>query len=587
MMKHLTKTYRMGMLLVVALFLSIGLASCSEDKTVATTPLDSPAVVNGGKTVSTLSFSWDKVAGATQYACELFTADGKYVCGNVVTATNFNATGLSANTEYVLKVWAYGPLGGDKSTSPTVELKTSTNDYTQLTKVTGVTSGSASGVVTITWPEVENATSYKYVIYDSSNNVILSDETSTNSFSETLDYGKYTASLIACSSDENFSDSEPITFQFESSIGELWRRKGTYTIDALNQSFEAEIVAYADGSYEIFSPYGDENYSLKFKKDPSSDTQIIITNVDVDSYNYYNFWVSASYWSAAYCKSGYSQLTGDADGGEVYFWSYLYDASNNSVGSGYDDFVWGGEEETGDEIPSDCKSEVAPLLSTTWWQYAPYNNLTPTLDDGSHAATGCMATALAQIMNYYKYPAIYADGTAIDWDNMLPTYTGVDYTEAQGTAVATLMLKIGEAVNMKYGASSTSYASAVERGIPSAFGYKVKYYGYRDSPTEKDSAKWKSVIFHELSAGHPVLYGGTSYKNGTDKAFSHAFVIDGYNAQGFVHVNFGFGGNGDAWVTIDKMSMTGVSGWLDENFDTYQTLTVIHQPSDGDINYDL
>ncbi len=587
MKTYISKACHAGMMLAVALLLAVGFASCGNDDAVTKTPLYSPALTAGDKTVSTLSFSWNKVEGATQYACKLYTADGTYVCGNVVTQTNFNATGLLANTEYVLKVWAYAAIDGDNSTSPTVELTATTNDYTQLDHVAGVTSGSASGVVTITWPEVEHATGYRYEIYDSNNNKVVSDSTSTNSFSEALDFGTYTVSLVACSSDENYSDSEPVTFQFKSTKGELWRRTGTYTCAALNQTFEAEIVAYQDGTYEIFGPYGDDTYSLKFKKDPTSNTQIVITNVDIDSYGYYNFWVSSSYWSAAYCKSNYSQLTGDADGGELWFWSYLYDASSNSVGSGYDDFVWGGEEETGDEIPSDCKSEVSPLLTTTWWQYAPYNNLTPTLDDGSHAATGCMATALAQIMYYYKYPAAYADGTTIDWDNMLPTYTGVDYTEAQGTAVATLMSKIGVAVNMTYGASSTSYASAVERGIPSAFGYKVKYYGYRDSPTEKDATKWKSIIFHELSAGHPVLYGGTSYKNGTSNAFSHAFVIDGYNAEGFVHVNYGFGGNGDAWVTIDKMSMTGISGWRDENFDTYQTLTVLHQPADGDIDYDL
>ncbi len=586
-MKYLTKIFKTGTLLAMALFLSMAVASCGNDDTVTKTPLDSPSVVENGKTVSTLSFNWDKVAGATQYACELYTTDGTYVCGNVVNNTNFNATGLLANTEYVLKVWAYSAIDSDKSTSPTVEIKATTNDYTQLAEVVGITSGSASGVVTITWPEVEYASSYKYSIYDSSNKLVVSNETSTNSFSETLDLGTYTVSLVACSSDENYSDSEPVTFQFKSTKGELWRRTGTYTSAALNQTFDAEIVAYADGSYEIFSPYGDDDYSIKFKMDSSSSTQIVITNVDADSYSYYNFWVSASYWSAAYTKSGYSSFTGDADGGELWFWSYLYDASSNSVGQGYDDFVWGGEEETGDEIPSDCQSEVSPLLTTTWWQYAPYNNLTPTLSDGSHAATGCMATALAQIMNYYKYPETYADGTAIDWDNILPTYTGVDYTEAQGTAVATLMSKIGVAVNMTYGATSTSYASAVERGIPSAFGYKVKYYGYRDSPTEKDATKWKSIIFHELSLGHPVLYGGTSYKNGESNAFSHAFVIDGYNADGFVHVNYGFGGNGDAWVTIDKMSMTGISGWRDENFDTYQTLTVLHRPQDGDIDYDL
>ena len=88
-----------------------------------------------------------------------------------------------------------------------------------------------------------------------------------------------------------------------------------------------------------------------------------------------------------------------------------------------------------------------------------------------------------------------------------------------------------------------------------------------------------------MSAGRPVLYGGTSYKNGENNYFSHSFVIDGYNSKGLVHVNYGFNGAVDAWVPIDKMPLK-TGGW-DETFDTYQTLVVIHRPQDGEINYEL
>ena len=69
-----------------------------------------------------------------------------------------------------------------------------------------------------------------------------------------------------------------------------------------------------------------------------------------------------------------------------------------------------------------------------------------------------MATALAQILNYYQYPEKYADGTKIDWDQMLPTYEGVEYTDAQANAVAQLMAHCGEAGNTSYGSGvSTAY----------------------------------------------------------------------------------------------------------------------------------
>ncbi len=107
----------------------------------------------------------------------------------------------------------------------------------------------------------------------------------------------------------------------------------------------------------------------------------------------------------------------------------------------------------------------------------------------------------------------------------------------------------------------------------------------KDYPNEQDAKLWKEVVFRELSAGRPVLYGGTSYKNGEANYFSHSFVIDGYDKQGRVHVNYGYGGKGDGYFPIDKLPMK-FDGW-DETFDTYQTLVVIHRPQDGEIDYTL
>lgn len=568
------KIYSILLLLVMV---CMGFSSCSDDDVVKT-PLEAPTLTAGETKVSSLAFSWQPVAGASQYAYELYTADGDVVLGDVTSATSIIATGLQPSTTYTLKVWAYSPVSSDKTTSPIATLTATTNAVVPLEKPVPE-AAMGNGGVTISWPEVEHATSYLYHYADADGKEV-SGETETNSVTLTgLPIGEYTIYITATSSDEAYSNSEPIALTFKRTKAELWRKTGTYTSVGLNKSFAADIVAYDDGSYSIEKPMGEEGYSIDFTV-PEGGTEIQPATT-ADSYGYYSFYASSQYYVSLYTGSGYSQFSGNEYAGEVWFYSYTYDYDGNAVGDGgYDDFTWS----EGDEIPEGCKDEVPAMLSTTWAQYAPYYNMTPQVD-GKQCLTGCIATALAQILNYYQYPEKLADGTVIDWANMLPSYSG-EYTEAQGNAVALLMARCGKAVNMDYGTDvSTCYPSEIENGFAEEFGYIVKYYGYRDYPTVQDSKKWKEIVFKELSAGHPVLYGGTSYKNGDDNYFSHSFVIDGYNAQGLVHVNYGFGGAGDGWFPIDKLPLK--YGDWDEEFDTYQTLVVIHRPQDGSIDYAL
>lgn len=568
------KIYSILLLLVMV---CMGFSSCSSDDVVKT-PLEAPTLSAGETKVSSLAFSWQPVAGASQYAYELYTADGDVVLGDVTSATSIIATGLQPSTTYTLKVWAYSPVSSDKTTSPIATLTATTNAVVPLEKPVPE-AAMGNGGVTISWPEVEHATSYLYHYADADGKEV-SGETETNSVTLTgLPIGEYTIYITATSSDEAYSNSEPIALTFKRTKAELWRKTGTYTSVGLNKTFAADIVAYDDGSYSIEKPMGEEGYSIDFTV-PEGGTEILPATT-ADSYGYYSFYASSQYYVSLYTGSGYSQFSGNEYAGEVWFYSYTYDSDGNAVGDGgYDDFTWS----EGDEIPEGCKDEVPAMLSTTWAQYAPYYNMTPQVD-GKQCLTGCIATALAQILNYYQYPEKLADGTVIDWANMLPSYSG-EYTEAQGNAVALLMARCGKALNMDYGTDvSTCYPSEIENGFAEEFGYIVKYYGYRDYPTVQDSKKWKEIVFKELSAGHPVLYGGTSYKNGDDNYFSHSFVIDGYNAQGLVHVNYGFGGAGDGWFPIDKLPLK--YGDWDEEFDTYQTLVVIHRPQDGSIDYEL
>ena len=112
---------------VLALSAAFSLTSCSDDD-VVTTPLDSPTATETGQTVSSLEFSWKEVSGATQYAYELYNTNDDLVYGDVTTANAIKFTGLTPSTNYTLKVWAYGAIGSDKSTSPTYVLSARTAD---------------------------------------------------------------------------------------------------------------------------------------------------------------------------------------------------------------------------------------------------------------------------------------------------------------------------------------------------------------------------------------------------------------------------------------------------------------------------
>ena len=570
---------KMGLLLMAALLLTTAFTACSSDDVVKT-QLETPTVVEGDKTVSSLAFNWQAVSGATQYAYELYDADGKVVLGDVTSATSIITTGLQPNSTYTLKVWAYSAVGSDKTASPIATLTATTNAKVPLGNPVPEAKA-ANGGVTISWPEVEHATSYRYSYVDADGKT-MEGETATNSVTLTgLPIGEYTILIVATSTDEAYSDSAPIQLTFQRTKAESWRRSGTYTSAGTGVSYPATLVAYDDGSYTIESPFGEEGYSISFTVDADS-KEISITGVTPDQYGYYPIYVSSQNYVTLYTSGGFSEFNGDEYEGEVWFGAYTYDNDGNQIGGwGYDDFTWS----SGDEIPEGCKAEVPAMLTTTWGQEAPYYNATPIVD-GKQSVTGCVATALAQILNYYQYPAQLADGTKIDWANMLPTYKEGNYTETQANAVALLMARCGKVMNMNYGIeSSTTAVSEITNGFADEFGYIVKYYGYRDYPTAKDEKKWKEIVFRELSAGRPVLYGGTSYKNGEDRPYSHSFVLDGYDSKGRVHANYGQGGQGDGYFPLDKLPMK--YGAWDETFNKYQTLVVIHRPQDGSIDYDL
>lgn len=203
---------------------------------------------------------------------------------------------------------------------------------------------------------------------------------------------------------------------------------------------------------------------------------------------------------------------------------------------------------------------IRPLLKTTWNQDTPYNNLCP-LDNGERSATGCVAVAMAQIINYHKHPAMTTKtipayttntkkikvgaipSTAIDWDHLLNSYSGSE-TAAQKQAVANLQFLCGAAAEMDYTSNQGSAA-------PSSSAVKAMktYFDYDDATRLIDRgdyrvAEWDDIIYSELASGRPLYYSGQSSGGG------HAFVVDGYDKDGLYHVNWGWGGYCDGYFLL-------------------------------------
>lgn len=210
--------------------------------------------------------------------------------------------------------------------------------------------------------------------------------------------------------------------------------------------------------------------------------------------------------------------------------------------------------------------EIAPLIQSRWDQNSPYNALCPVYM-GVRCPTGCVATALSQIMYYYKYPergtgsnsydwgvngqkvgTLSADfsQSTYDWNSMTDTYSSTS-PQAAKDAVARLMYDVGVASNMQYApegsgaAGSLSLAALIEN-----FGYDPSVNMLpRDFYTAEE---WQEMLYGSLRAGHPVYYTGV-----TAASEGHAFIIDGYR-DGYFHLNWGWSGMSDGYFLTTALS---------------------------------
>ena len=211
---------------------------------------------------------------------------------------------------------------------------------------------------------------------------------------------------------------------------------------------------------------------------------------------------------------------------------------------------------------------VGNFLETQWDQGAPYNSMTPEIG-GKHCPTGCVATAMAQVLKYYNYPeksegiSYYNIGddptdirnefnTTFKWDSILVSYKGTAYGDQAIQAVGELMRDCGYSVKMQYtkNASGALYTNAA-LGFVRNMGFKEGYVHNANRGFYTDE-EWMEVIERQMTAHRPMLYGGND-----GNSMGHAFVFSGLDEDGKVYVNWGWSGSGDGYYDVANLAPTG------------------------------
>lgn len=216
---------------------------------------------------------------------------------------------------------------------------------------------------------------------------------------------------------------------------------------------------------------------------------------------------------------------------------------------------------------------IEPLLTSRWNQDSPYNDLCPTYTGSngqtSRCAAGCVATAMAQVMNYHQWPATgrgshsytchVNGGEAVElsadfshsvyrWDLMLDDYDQESSPESC-EAVARLLLDVGISVDMSYGSSSAATEEDALHALQRYFDYYDRSYIL--SRDFFSAEEWDQFLVNELSASRPILYCGMATSAG------HAFVLDGIDADGYFHFNWGWGGSFDGYFLVSALNPGG------------------------------
>lgn len=553
-------------MLAAILALPIAFTGCSEDDPFefddnGKNAINSPSLSEAGKTVSQLTFAWDKVDGATQYAYELRNPLEELVSGNVTTETTVTFTGLKDNTTYTLNVWAYTALNSDKKGSPVATLKATTDKIVPLDAPVP-TAVTENGQVVITWEAIEHADAYRYFVYQLANEdeVFVKEGTVTESTIKIggLEIGSYRLYLNATSEDEAYVNSEMVVFDFERSKMEKWRQTGSY-VSATGETFAAELVAYDDGSYAIDKPYGEEGYKIEFNVDAET-SEIAILN-GTYSGGWYSLWVSGTRAIAAYTADGYSSFTGNKAGGEVWFYTYVYDAAGNTIGMDYDWFQWGNP---GEESTWSVEGEFA-LGSDTWKATLTAN------EDGTYTIKNWMGAE-----GYDMHFSVDAEGGMTFLDVQSDDY----YWYVPGDASNTYYIYKPDADGVY-----ALFSGGKDGGSLSFYEYYTGQFTFTWSAAESKPQPWEAAGSFVMEDYEDQPWSATIYYNedGTytikdwyDEGENLDFTVDEEGRVTFInceeddyywYVPMG-GGYGYAYKPIDGVSYANFEG--DENGGTLQ-----------------
>lgn len=297
-----------------------------------------------------------------------------------------------------------------------------------------------------------------------------------------------------------------------------------------------------------------------------------VRSANLQAENFYGFNIADGGYVVVSANSDTYEILGYADSGMLNPEDMPYNLRQWL--KGYDEAI---KALTGTEVqtlsaPVVTGEAIAPLLTTTWYQDAPYNQYCPTVPNKEGttevAPSGCVATAMAQVMYYHQWPTAackeipeykffpaYGDSItlsalpaqAFNWGDMLLSYSGVEASESQKAAVAQLMQYCGQAVRMVYAAGgSGAQETAIATAARTYFGYdKGTKPAFRDYYS---ISQWENMIYEELKAGRPVLYAGQSGSGG------HSFVCDGYDGNGLFHINWGWGGRSDGYFRLSVLN---------------------------------
>ena len=230
-----------------------------------------------------------------------------------------------------------------------------------------------------------------------------------------------------------------------------------------------------------------------------------------------------------------------------------------------------------------ARPELKALMNTEWNQDGIYQEHCPEIGD-KKALTGCVATAMAQVVNFFQWPlnsVREAVGYLSNKDDQTKPQRELETLPARkfnwfnmsNDDIAWLMRYCGQSVLMNYNTDeSTSYASSIPGALISVFNYsKAVDLVNRDEFTDEE---WEDALYKEIELGRPVIYSGFKNKKG------HTFVLHGYKDGKFI-INWGWGGFCDGEFALTNLTPNGNDFTEDQN-----AVVGIQPASNNDISYD-